>query len=271
MHSLPAELHALILDSACASPSGGRTARALSLTNSYFHTIAAPFLYHTLVISSQHQAEVLLALLDATPGHQRQIRRLFLSPGLSSQTVLRLVYLAAASVLDLAVVSCSTVIGAIFRIPLPRLKSLYVRGFYPLPRPRAFPNLTHLHLAGNHSPAGLPASLAYACPSLTHLRVSTLRGAPAFARELYGVLLADGAKPVFLPYIQSVILEAQAPLDQANMDRVAQMRNQEMRKILLILSGAVGKQENAPHVEFLDGVEVDVDKIKIAWLDMACP
>ncbi|KAJ6511775.1 hypothetical protein DFH09DRAFT_1333555 [Mycena vulgaris] len=184
MEPLPSELHALILAHACASSSGYSTPRALSLTSTYFHAVAAPFLFHTISISAQEQVTHLLALLEAVPTHQRRIRRLFVGPALSAPTVLRLIHFAAPTLEDLAIAAPSALLAAVFRTPLPHLKALSVRGFYPLPRPGAFPALTHLHVAGNHSPAGLPTALVRACPGLTHLRVSSLRGAPAFAREL---------------------------------------------------------------------------------------
>ncbi|KAJ7486675.1 hypothetical protein FB451DRAFT_1227780 [Mycena latifolia] len=272
MESLPPELHTLILELACASFPGSQTPRALALTSTHFHAIAAPFLFCTIAVSSQEQATPLLALLAAAPAHQRRIHRLFIGPALTSSTVLRLVAFAAPTVYDLAVVATtSSLLAALFRIHLPQLKALSVHGFYPLPRPGAFPTLTYLHVAGNHSPAGLPAALARACPALTRLRVSSLRGAPAFARELRATLGADDGAP--LPLMESVRLEAQADAGGKKSNKVAQARDVEMRDILRTLGTSVRSPENsrAPRVEFLDKVDEDAEGMKSAWLTLDCP
>ncbi|KAJ7131157.1 hypothetical protein C8R44DRAFT_839134 [Mycena epipterygia] len=211
MESLPPELHALILDVGCGSYPGAYIPRTLSLTSTYFRDVAAPFLFHTVAISCEKQATQLLALLETAPAHQRRIRRLFLGPALTSSTVLLLLYFAAPTLRDLAVTAAPALLGALFRTHLPHLRALSVRGFYPLPRPGAFPALTHLHLAGNPSPSGLPAALARAYPALTHLRISGLRGAPAFARELRAVLEEDER-------LEHVVLEAQAKLKVTRTD-----------------------------------------------------
>ncbi|KAJ7486678.1 hypothetical protein FB451DRAFT_1227797 [Mycena latifolia] len=117
MESLPPELHTLILELACALFPGSQTTRALSLTSTRFHAIAAPFLFHTIAV--QEQATPLLALLAATPAHQRRIHRLFTALTSSTAT------------------TSSSLLGALFRIHLPQLKALSVHGFYPLPRPGA--------------------------------------------------------------------------------------------------------------------------------------
>ncbi|KAJ7289347.1 hypothetical protein C8J57DRAFT_1430211 [Mycena rebaudengoi] len=197
METLPAELHSLVVELACASPAGGKTPLALSRANSYFHEIAAPFLFYTIVVTSQEQAEQLLLILESTPEHRRRIERLLLAPGVSARAVLRLIHLAAPTLRALAVLTpptASALLSAIFRTPFPHLTSLSVRGLYPLPRPGAFPVLERLHLAGNRSPAGLLTALRHACPALTDLRVSSLRGAPAFAREVQAAFLAP-SKP----------------------------------------------------------------------------
>ncbi|KAF7355963.1 hypothetical protein MVEN_00925700 [Mycena venus] len=282
MDSLPPELHSVIIELACALPFGGHSIRAMSLTSTYFHAVTAPFLFHTLAVSSQEQAEHLITLLERSPEPKRHIRRLFLGPalGLAPASALRLLHLAAPTLRDLAAIltsSSSALLGAIFRAPFPNLKALAVRGFYPLPRPGAFPALTHLHLAGNGSPVGLSAALARACPGLRHLRVSGLRSAPAFARELRDALEADTQDAVesifpFPPHLERVSLEAQTRR-HAKTNKVVELRDVQMRQTLLALEQAVGKRKGVPHVEFSDGNadEVDVHKLKIPWLGVSCP
>lgn len=278
MNSLPPELHSLIIELASGSTFGANTTRAMSRTSTYFHAIASPFLFRTLAVSSQDQATQLLTLLEDTPVPKRHIHRLFLGPALnqSPAPALRLLHFAAPTLRDLAAILTSfssALLGAVFRTPLPHLKTLAVRGFYPLPRPGAFPALTHLHLAGNHSPAGLLTAVARACPELTHLRVSSLRGATMFARELRGALEVEGAERVFPPRIEYVALEAQTPVHQAKLSDVAELRDAHMRKVLLELTESAAKREGAPRVEFSeeDADEVDADKMRIAWLEMVCP
>ncbi|KAJ7210325.1 hypothetical protein GGX14DRAFT_565533 [Mycena pura] len=153
----------------------------------------------------------------------------------------------------------------------PHLKALMVRGYYPPPPPGAFPALTHLHLAGNHSPSGVPTALARACPALTHLRMVGLRRAPAFARELGAVLTAERRdKDAFPARLLSVVLETEPPALQARGGRVAQLRDEEMREELWTLkSWAAEKRDGAPRVEVLDAFEeMDVQKMKMEWLDM---
>ncbi|KAJ7510666.1 hypothetical protein B0H11DRAFT_1955680 [Mycena galericulata] len=270
MDSLPPELHSLILDWACASPAGASTARALSLTSTYYHFIAAPFLFHTIVVYTPEQATQLLILLEDTPAPKRQIHRLFVCSGLSASTILRLVQFAAPALRALGVLAPSVVLAAIFRTPFPHLQVLAVGGFYPLPRPGAFPKLTHLHLSGNRSPFSLPAALARACPQLIHLRVSSLHGAPAFARELRAALSADDPERLLLARLETIVLEAQMVSHQLSTHRVAQARDGEMREILLALSASPGKRADTPHIEFSDVLEVDPTKMKTVWLAMAC-
>lgn len=261
MQSLPPELHSFIVELTCASSPGAQTPRALALTSTYFHAVAAPFLFDTIAVSSEDRASHLLALLESTPAHQRRIHHLFLGPTLCMQSVLRLLYFAAPTLHDLAVAGSSSLLAAVFRMHMPQLRVLSVRGFYPVLRPGAFPRLTHLHVAGNHSPVGLPLAVVRACPALTHLCVSSLQGAPAFARALRALLEGGGT------LLMSVILEAQKP-DTTN--RVAQARDVEMRDILGAMI-AKRDDENRPRVRFSEGIEKTEEKLKAAWLAMAWP
>jgi hypothetical protein len=274
MNSLPPELDSLIIELACESSFGVYTTRAISRTSTYFHDIAAPFRFHTLAVSTQKQAAHLIPLLETIPAHKRHIRRLFLGPdlGLAPASLLRLLHLAAPTLRDLALVltqSTSTaLLGAVFRARLPHLKALAVRGFYPLPPPGAFPALTHLHLAGNRAPAGVPTALARACPGLTHLRVSGLSCAPVFARELRDAV--EDAEHLVLPHLERIALEVQ-PAWSLTKNKAAELRDTQMRDIFVALEKR--KDKGVPRVEFSEenGDEVDADKLKIGWLGMTCP
>ncbi|KAJ7097126.1 hypothetical protein B0H15DRAFT_773720 [Mycena belliarum] len=269
MDRLPPELHDLVLGLACAAPGSHKVPRALSLTSTYFRAIAKPFLFHTIAVSSVAQATIILALLEVAPAHQRSIRRLFIGADLPQLTTFRLMHFAAPTVHDLAIVAESALLSTIFRMLLPQLRALAVRGFYPLPRPGAFPILTHLHVSGRHSPGGLPPALARACPALTHIRVSSLRAAPAFAREMRAALEAEDARPP----LASVILEAQPPPDGARLSKVDYARDAEMRDILSGLDTSLRSRgrTNAPCMTFLDRMDDDVEGMKRSWLVLGCP
>ncbi|KAJ7166871.1 hypothetical protein C8R46DRAFT_1095506 [Mycena filopes] len=267
MNSLPPELHSLIFEQACNSLDGPQTVRAASLASTYFRTVAEPFLLHTLAVSSPEQAAHLIGLIEATPAPRRNIYRLYIGPGLGAHTglALRLLHYAAPTLHDLAVdlTSCAVAfLGALFRTPLLHLKSLTVHGFYPLPSPAVLPALTHLHLVGNHSPARLPAALTRACPQITHLRISNLLGAVAFARELRDVV--EGSQ---FPALQSVVLEGDKPTGQTS--KVVEVRDGQMRRTFLALKDAMGRRERGPSVDWLeaDPGAGDVGARKTAWLN----
>ncbi|OJT04000.1 hypothetical protein TRAPUB_5329 [Trametes pubescens] len=216
MDTLPLELHAQIFALACSDD--GSTAHALALVSTYVREVAAPYRYQSLVISGMEQMSALVSRLDATPPHLRRVRNLFLSDWTRAQTkervmrtsedaqdryllektlALRILTLAASTLETLAVmVACPytgpPLLGALFSTPMPRLIELTVHGFYPFPHaPRVMPRLERLHLSGNRNPHGLLelGSLDSACPSLTHLHVSGLVAATAFADELRSALL----------------------------------------------------------------------------------
>ncbi|KAK7024755.1 hypothetical protein R3P38DRAFT_2951055 [Favolaschia claudopus] len=278
MESLPLELHSLIAELVCDSPFGRDSIRSLSLTNSHFRAIAAPLLFHTLVILTQE--DLFRALWQLEPSKytpRKYTRRLFIGPSISLTEpafILHLLRLIAPDLRDLVAIlpspsTSSALLGAIFRIRFPHLKSLTVDGFYPLPRPGFFPALTHLHLAGNCSPIGLTAALSLACPKLTRFRVSGLKGAPAFASELSGAL-KENAGDSFLQRLDSV-----------SQDQVAALKDAQMRWTLATLEQAVEikrheaeeKGKSFPQVEFSEEKEkgLDVNAVKAAWLAMGCP
>ncbi|KAK7024778.1 hypothetical protein R3P38DRAFT_2951170 [Favolaschia claudopus] len=297
MDTLPPELHSRIFELASESPFGGATIRAISLTCTYFRAVSSPFRFHTLTISSEVQSRHLTTLLDNSTRPEQHIRRLFISPATESaappsvKALLRLLYLAAPTLRDLVAIlpsSACALIGAIFRIRFPQLKTLTVRGFYPLPRPSTFPALTHLHLAGNRSPTGLAAALALACPKITDLCVSGLRSAPAFVRELQDALgreerddsdatIGDSeALGRFPTHLEHVCMEVQTlPFPNASKDLI--FRDVQMRRMLAALEETVGKRRGMPQLEvkFLERDTNedyhDAHKLKVSWLGMACP
>ncbi|KAI0354467.1 hypothetical protein OH77DRAFT_1496737 [Trametes cingulata] len=215
MDSLPLELHAQIFEFACTDD--GSTARSLALVSKYVREVAAPYLYQSLAISGVEQTSELVTRLDATPPHLRRIRHLFLSDWTHSKTLqravhvpedaqdqyiaqkallLRILTLAAPTLETLAIMaSCpytgSSLLGALYSTPMPRLTELSIHGFYPFPHvPGCMPRLERLHLSGNRNPHGLLhlGALDAAYPSLTELRISGLMAAVSFAEELQSAL-----------------------------------------------------------------------------------
>ncbi|KAJ6472178.1 hypothetical protein C8R47DRAFT_1200019 [Mycena vitilis] len=255
MDSLPPELHSLKAELACVSPFGGHTTRAMALTSTYFHAISAPFLFYTLAVSSQNQADRLLELLEATPAPKRRIQRLFLGPALhlAPASALRLLHCSAPTVRDLVVMlpsssSSSSLLGAVFRTQFPHLKALSLRGLLPRTAP---------------SPAGVFAALALSCPALTHLRVSSLRGAPEFARELCDALSMGANDHGFPPNIDP-------PGEKDFEKEVAELRDVRMRAMLSMLTEEARKRRDGPRIQFEEtqADEGDAEKIKVAWLEM---
>ncbi|KAJ6494241.1 hypothetical protein C8R45DRAFT_987691 [Mycena sanguinolenta] len=279
MYSLPPELHSLIVEFTCTSP---HAFGAISLTNTYFQTIAAPFRFHTIALSSWERAARLVALLEGTPAPKRIIRRLFLGPDLefAPALTLSLVRLAGPTLHDLALIfsSSSALLGAVFRVHFPQLKFMVVRGFYPIPRPGSFPVLTHVHLDGNRSPVGVPSAILSAFQSLTHLRISGLRAAPEFARELRDALDVDVEQNTFPPSVQPISLAPNLQRISLNVqlprrdNQITILRNAEMRQILLGLDQTAGKRKDGPHVEYSEGdvEDLDASKVKLAWLNTVC-
>ncbi|KIP02817.1 hypothetical protein PHLGIDRAFT_122129, partial [Phlebiopsis gigantea 11061_1 CR5-6] len=70
MHSLPAELHALIFDYACLDD--GTTARELALVSRYVRDVAAPFRYQSLSVAGLDALTQLEQRLAGLPPHRRR-------------------------------------------------------------------------------------------------------------------------------------------------------------------------------------------------------
>ncbi|KAI0631427.1 hypothetical protein C8Q77DRAFT_1218919 [Trametes polyzona] len=219
MDTLPLELHAQIFAFACTDD--GSTARSLSLVSKYVREVAAPYRFQSLAISGMEQMSELVTRLEATPPHLRRIRHLFLSDWTHAQTkerivrtseeaqdryllektlALRILAAAAPTIETLAVlVACPytgpPLLGALFSTAMPCLTELSVHGFYPFPHtPNTMPRLERLRLSGNRNPNGLFefGALDSACPSLTHLTLSGVIAATAFAEELRSALEPRG-------------------------------------------------------------------------------
>ena len=212
MESLPLELHTQIFEFACTDD--GATARALALVSRYVRAAASPFLFQSLSVSGLVQMDALVARLHALPPHARRIRHLFLSDWTRKDMLkggapfaemerydreralaARILEYASPTLETLALVAAcpftaAPLVGHLFALPLPHLEELAIHGFYPFPQSYdngGLPRLTRLHLSGNRNPHGLLqlGALEAACPALTHLRVSEVAGAAAFAREVY--------------------------------------------------------------------------------------
>lgn len=142
----------------------------------------------------------------------RRVRNIFISDGAndnepegtflrSARHITRLLGLVSASVETLALHcdnprTSTSLLAFLFGLHYPRLRELTVVGYYPFPHvPNAMPRLNYLHLNGNRNPHGLlqMGSLDAVCPELTHLRISGLSRATAFAAELVDAVTADDA------------------------------------------------------------------------------
>ncbi|KAJ7066156.1 hypothetical protein C8F01DRAFT_1228287 [Mycena amicta] len=202
METLPAELHGLIIDSV----RGVKTIHALSLTSSRFHALAAPYRFHTLVLSDSSrqpkpEPAALLRVLEGLPEGQRRIYRVLVtlhdSRASALPQILRILQLA--------------------RPEFPYLEAITLHGLYP-PLPsssspkttsESFPALRFLDVGGNPHPVGLPLPHTWLRGTkgtkVVRLRVSGLQGAVGFAKELRDVLAS--ADEVHHPLPLTILLE----------------------------------------------------------------
>ncbi|KAF7308197.1 hypothetical protein HMN09_00667500 [Mycena chlorophos] len=209
MESLPPELHDLIFDTlACTT---FKSIGAVASTSTYFHALAAPYRFHTLVFRAKTLFTSINQLrwdLEHIPTARRRIHRVFITLHSSTRaqlpTLIRILQLAGPTLRDLAVVSqdassvfaSASAFGAIARAAgsFPHLEALTLHGAYP-PLPNGFPALRVLNVSGNIQPVGLPCPRSWLDHPgrLTTLRVGGLRGALGFTRELCAVLVqVDG-------------------------------------------------------------------------------
>ncbi|THU89943.1 hypothetical protein K435DRAFT_560728, partial [Dendrothele bispora CBS 962.96] len=198
--SFPIELLSHIFSLACTDD--GATVHSLSLVSRLFRSVACPLLYDTLSIHTSTQINHLSNLLPTLPPHLRLIRHLYvhLSPpqarvDVSSdiQNLFSILSLASSTLESLSFVYPNTVLSSsilarVSRIPSPKLRELTLHGFYPFPNASAvyMPKLERLHLSGNRNPYGLFHPGCF--PSLTHLKISGVSMACAFAMELEQVV-----------------------------------------------------------------------------------
>jgi len=270
LYLCPPEIISYIFELACLDD--GHTVRSLSLVAQYLRQLSRPYLYQSLMIVGFDKISALESKLDATPPHLRVIRHLFISthkPESTSETandsqsaaLLRVLTLAAPTLETLSFVastssSSTLAISRLFRTAFPRLRELSVSGFYSFPSsPGKMPRLERLHLHGNRNPHGLfqLGVLEEVCPSLTHLRVSSLSMAVSFAGELQDAC-SGVQKPPFsskLPPRTKTIIVQPAPPSTALFGR-ARSRHQLMMEQLEAL-----KPPKGLHLHLLPAPERD--------------
>jgi hypothetical protein len=284
LNSCPPELHSYICELACLDD--GSTVRALSLVSKYFREIARPFLYQSVAISGLDKIALLVAKLDSTPSHLRQIRHLFITDhaagkqpynvgppnGSDSANIIRILSLAAPTAETLSFISRSpatstAAIAQLFRLTFPRLRDLTVSGFYPFLTAKPMPSLERLHLHGNRNPHGLlqMGGLDDACPSLTHLRVSGLSMALSFALELQEAFSDDNTSPfpsTLSPHIRQLLVQPAPTLPASGKPAAAHAREQLMMDQLSKL-----KAPNGVRFEVLGRPEGDAlyDSFRRDW------
>ncbi|KIM83618.1 hypothetical protein PILCRDRAFT_7032 [Piloderma croceum F 1598] len=201
MDVFPVEIHSYICELACTD--GGYTARSLGLVSKYFREVVHPYRYQSIAVSGQIQISGLERRLVNPLPHLRRVRNIFISDGgkddeqgvpiqRSAPHITLLLGLVCSSVEKLTLHcddprTSTSLLAFLFGLHYPHLRELTVVGYYPFPHiPNAMPRLRYLHLNGNRNPHGLlqMGSLDVACPELTHLRISGLSRAAAFAAEL---------------------------------------------------------------------------------------
>lgn len=234
MDTLPVELHAQIFHLACTDD--GTTARSLSLVSRYVHQVAEPLLYHTLNLSGYSQLGIIANKLPTLPIKCRRVHHLFISdhttqqnalhdilnyPDFDSETspIIRILNITLQSLVSLSLDIANPrisphLLGHIFSFTFPRLRTLLIHGFYPIPHtPQSLPRLEYLHLSGHRNPHGLlqTGGLAAACPNLTRIKISGLMFARSFVKELEDALLlesrdAPSGAPIspLLPHLQHI-------------------------------------------------------------------
>lgn len=207
MDTLPVEIHSYICGFACTDD--GKTARSLGLTSKYYRVVTLPLQFQSIAVSGRFQICELERRLQKIRPHLRRVRNLFIADGVednnpaerSAPYITRLLGLVSLSVESLTLHcdnprTSTSLLAFLFGLHYPNLRELTVVGYYPFPHvPNAMPRLKYLHLNGNRNPHGLlqMGGLDAVCPELTHLRISGLSRATAFAAELVEALTSDGA------------------------------------------------------------------------------
>ncbi|KAF9499160.1 hypothetical protein BDN71DRAFT_1442201 [Pleurotus eryngii] len=300
MNSCPPELHSYIVRLACTDD--GSTVRALLRVSRYYHAIAVPFIYQSMALDGADRIPKVAATLKKTPSHRRRIRHLFISDAPSSSKreredtdhgvgtamiqILRIAAPTLESLTFLATTPCTStcLISQLFRHSFPRLLELTVHGYYPFPTmPASMPVLQRLHLSGNRNPHGLfqLGGLEASCPSISHLRISGVERAVAFANELDSLLqpsssphgcIANGQQVLFpttLPKKLRILTVQTAPVSVKSV-RSASL-TKDMMCILEALDRGVRGDNGRPSFRCLDGRDADdgdeSKTLKADWVD----
>ena len=302
MDTLPLELHSQIFELVCLDD--GSTGRSLSLVSRYVHNVAEPFAYQSLRVAGLSSITELLNRLKRTTERRRRTRRLFLSDWTRKQAqqeivpddderfdlerdkIIELLDLVAPFLESLAfTASCpynsAQLLGHLFSLHLPHLRSLVVHGFYPFPHaPHTMPALEYLHLSGNRNPHGLlqTGALSTACPNLVHLRVSGLVAAPSFAEELAEALhpseRPSSLFPSSLPKHVGQISVQAGPAPPASLrgrrQTSAQLQHTKMQERLRSLRAqSEAKGEGDVEVVLLEAKEGDADTFETMFREWA--
>ena len=317
MESLPFELHTQIFQFACTDD--GATARALALVSRYVRDSSSPFLFQSFAVAGVAQMDALVARLHALPPHARRVRHLFLADWTRKEMLThggvyaemerhdreralaaRILEYASPTLETLALVAAcpytaAPLVGHLFALPLPHLEELSIHGFYPFPSSHdnsgGMPRLARLHLSGNRNPHGLLqlGALEVACPTLTHLRVSEIAGAAAFAREVHEATLprptseddqlafALSPFPSALPArLRELVIEARRPPEPASSANQHQRRaglkrrTQDTHEKMMALLKEVEFRRAETRLEKVEVVEGDeremFEVLKRDWL-----
>lgn len=233
MDAFPVEIHSYIFQFACTDD--GRTARSLGLVSKYYREVVHPFQYQSIAVSGQFQVSELECRLERTLPHMRRVRNIFISDSAkdnqfdaalksSAFLIMRLLDLVSSSIETLALHcdnprTSTSLLAFLFGLYYPHLCELIVVGYYPFPHiPNAMPRLKYLHLSGNRNPHGLlqMGNLTAACPSLTHLCISGLSRATAFAAELAEAIEGDDSSQSLFnttlpPNVRHVVVQPGLP------------------------------------------------------------
>jgi len=268
MNAFPVEIDSYICEFACTD---GHTASSLGLVSKYYRDVVHPFQYQSIAVSGQFQISELTGRLERTLPHMRRVRNLFISDGPKDNELgitvqhsvshtTRLLGLVSSSVETLTLHchnprTSTSILAFLFALHYPYLRELTVVGYYPFPYvPNAMPRLQYLHLGGNRNPHGLlqMGSLDVVCPQLTHLRISSLSRATAFAAELAEAMMEDDTPLALLqatlpPNIRHVIVQPGLPMHGSGKFASARLSDDCMMDQLRSL---VGDLELNPGIQF---------------------
>ncbi|KAK0185293.1 hypothetical protein F5146DRAFT_201988 [Armillaria mellea] len=191
----PNELVFLICQLACSD--GGQTFSVLRQVSKYFHNITLPLRFTSISLSSATQFTRLNRELPLLPP-THSVRHLFISQTPENRLdFISLLQITSCTLETLSLYMTSgplstALIASVYRVPFPNLRNLTISGFYSYPLAAKMPQLRRVHFVGNRNPLGLlDVGFDELFPSLTHLRISGISSAPAFAEELQMLLESD--------------------------------------------------------------------------------